>query len=65
MELFLDHSMIEVYLNERKAITLRNYIEGKERRLRVEGEVRTVRVLELWEMGSAWEEREADCEEEK
>lgn len=54
MEYFLDHSMIEVYLNEKKSITLRNYIEGNERKLRISGEVQKIRELELWEMGSAY-----------
>jgi len=55
MEYFLDHSMIEVYLNERKSITLRNYIAGEERKLRISGNVRNIISLELWEMGSAYE----------
>lgn len=58
MEYFLDHSMIEVYLNEKKSITLRNYIEGNERRLRISGEVQNIRKLELWDMGSAYEDEE-------
>ncbi len=56
MEYFLDHSMIEVYLNEKKSITLRNYIEGKERKLRISGNIQKIRLLELWEMGSAYED---------
>lgn len=63
MEYFLDHSMIEVYLNEKKSITLRNYIEGSGRRLRISGEVQNIRELELWEMGSAYENEEGKCEE--
>lgn len=63
MEYFLDHSMIEVYLNEKKSITLRNYTEGSGRRLRISGEVQNIRELELWEMGSAYENEEGKCEE--
>lgn len=51
MEYFLDHSMLEVYLNERKSITLRNYIEGSKRSLRISGKIREIKELELWEMG--------------
>lgn len=58
MEYFLDHSMIEVYLNEKKSITLRNYIEGSGRKLRISGEVQNIMELELWEMGSAYGEEE-------
>lgn len=32
IEYFLDHSMIEVYLNQRKAMTLRNYVADGERK---------------------------------
>lgn len=53
MEYFLDHSMIEVYLNQKKSITLRNYIQGKERRIALSG-TGTVRELELWEMDTAY-----------
>ncbi len=56
MEYFLDHSMIEVYLNERKSVTARNYIRGKERGLRLDGKAERILELELWEMGSAYGE---------
>lgn len=54
MEYYLDASMIEVYLNERKSVTLRNYIEGGLRSLRLAGENCRIRSLELWEMGGAY-----------
>lgn len=47
---YLDGSMLEVYLNGRKAVTLRNYTE-EERRFEVIG---TPRQLHLWEMESAY-----------
>lgn len=48
----LDHSMLEIYLNETKSVTLRNYFP-EERFFRVEGDVRHVK---LWEMESAYRE---------
>ncbi len=54
MEYFLDHSMIEVYLNDKKSITLRNYIQGRERRIGIAGEAAKILELELWEMDSAY-----------
>lgn len=54
MEYFLDHSMIEVYLNGKKSITQRNYIEGKERKIRLGGRAERIMELELWEMGTAY-----------
>lgn len=54
MEYFLDHSMIEVFLNERKSLTHRNYIQGTERMLRLDGKAVRIMELELWEMGSAY-----------
>ncbi len=54
MEYFLDHSMIEVYLNEKKSVTARNYIEGKKRKIRLGGEVQRILELELWEMEPAY-----------
>lgn len=56
MECFLDHSMLEVYLNGKKAITARNYIKGQERRIRLGREAGRIRKLELWEMDSAYGE---------
>ena len=55
MEYFLDHSMIEVYLNERKSVTHRNYSQNAERKLGIGGDVTRIVELELWEMGSAYE----------
>lgn len=54
LEYFLDYSMIEVYLNERKSITLRNYFEGV-RSVRLTGDDCVVSHLELWEMDSAYD----------
>lgn len=54
MEYFLDHSMIEVFLNERKSLTHRNYIQGTERKLLLDGKVERIMELELWEMGTAY-----------
>ena len=54
VEYFLDHSMIEVYLNERKSVTLRNYGNGDGRKIRLEGKTEKIRQLEVWEMESAY-----------
>lgn len=54
MEYFLDHSMIEVYLNERKSVTHRNYIEGSTRKIKLAGDNCKIQKLELWEMDSAY-----------
>lgn len=54
MEYFLDHSMIEVYLNERKSVTHRNYIEGSDRKIKLAGTIYKIQNLELWEMDSAY-----------
>lgn len=54
MEYFLDHSMIEVYLNERKSVTHRNYIEGSSRKIQLAGTIHKIQKLELWEMDSAY-----------
>lgn len=54
MEYFLDHSMIEVYLNERKSVTYRNYASKAERKLGLDGDVKRIIELELWEMESAY-----------
>lgn len=55
MECFLDHSMIEVYLNEKKSVSARNYIAGSRRRISLAGEAERIYELELWEMGSAYQ----------
>lgn len=53
-EYYLDHSMIEAYLNEQKLMTLRNYTEGTERLIRLaETKGRLIR-LALWEMEAAY-----------
>lgn len=49
---YLDHSMLEIYLNGRKAVTLRNYTEDS-RYFRVSGSLQS---LSLWEMDSAYRE---------
>lgn len=53
---FLDHSMIEVYLNKRKAMTLRNYAGSGTRRIRLEDTDGTILKLTAWEMNSAYGE---------
>ena len=52
MECWLDHSMFEVYVNERKAVSLRNYFD-EPRCLKAEGDVEA---LALWELESAYPE---------
>lgn len=52
MECFLDHSMVEIYLNERKSVSVRNYFE-EDRFLQVGGEDISLR---LWEMDTAYPE---------
>lgn len=51
---YLDHSMLEIYLNGRKAVTLRNYTEDS-RYFRISGELTS---LTLWEMDSAYQNQE-------
>lgn len=55
LEYFLDHSMIEVYLNQKKSVTLRNYSRDRERKLTLSGQVNTIYSLELWEMAAAYD----------
>lgn len=55
LEYFLDHSMIEVYLNEKKSVTLRNYSVNSERKIKLAGKIQNIYSLELWEMASAYE----------
>lgn len=50
MEYFLDHSMIEVYLNNKKSITTRHYSSENVRNILLTGENITVKNIELWEM---------------
>lgn len=48
---YVDHSMIEVYVDSRKAITLRNYTSSGERYLRLKGEKETnVGSANIWSM---------------
>lgn len=48
---YLDHSMIESYLNERKSMTLRNYAEIEKRRLSLNGASNiTIDKLQVWEL---------------
>ena len=54
MEYFLDHSMIEVYLNEQKSMSLRNYIRGTERTVKVSEGMERITKLEVWEMDNAY-----------
>ncbi len=49
---YLDHSMLEVYLNGRKAVSLRSYTDGQ-RYFQISGKPAS---LTLWEMSSAYEE---------
>ncbi len=49
---YLDHSMLEVYLNGRKAVSLRNYTDGQ-RYFQISGKPAS---LTLWEMSGAYEE---------
>lgn len=53
---FLDHSMIEVYLNKRKAMTLRNYAGSGTRRICLEDADGTILRLTVWEMNRAYGE---------
>lgn len=49
---YLDHSLLEIYLNDVKAVSLRNYF-AEPRYFRVRGKVQT---LQLWEMSPAYPE---------
>lgn len=52
---FLDHSMLECYINECKGITLRNYSTIAKRQIRLEGkEDAQIKYFEIWEMESAY-----------
>lgn len=54
-EYFLDHSMIEVYLNNLKSITLRNYSKDKSRKLKlIANDNDIVSRIELWELKSVY-----------
>ena len=61
IEYFLDHSMIEVYLNQKKAMTLRNYVADGERKISVSSSSTNARVssIQLWNMKSAYDEKES------
>lgn len=60
MEYFLDFSMIEVYLNERRSVTLRNYSSAPERTFGLSQRTGWVENLEVWEMDSAYESGEEE-----
>ena len=57
IEYFLDHSMLEVYLNQRKAMTLRNYVSGGERKISVSSNSSKARInsIQIWNMKSAYD----------
>lgn len=56
LEYFLDHSMIEVYLNQKKSITLRNYTKVEYRNIKLTGNDQAVITsFILWEMQSIYE----------
>ena len=51
MHFYLDHSMIECYLNEKKSMTLRNYSDQEKRKISLDGaETMTIDKLEVWEL---------------
>lgn len=51
LEYFLDHSMIEVYLNQQKSITLRDYSKDESRSIRlIAQEDSMLTCFSLWEM---------------
>lgn len=54
LECFVDGSMIEMYLNGRKGMSLRNYGDGKTRSIRLGEKTGRVRKLELWSMETAY-----------
>lgn len=49
---YLDHSMLEIYVNGRKSVSLRNYTNGGDRTFQILGEPERIT---LWEMNSAYE----------
>ena len=58
IEYFLDHSMIEVYLNQKKAMTLRHYVTSGERKISIRESKKASCCVELWQMKSAYQEKE-------
>ncbi|OPJ60583.1 GH32 C-terminal domain-containing protein [Clostridium oryzae] len=55
IEYFLDHSMIEVYLNNLKSITLRNYTKDNSRKLKLIGNENDILIsIELWTLKSVY-----------
>lgn len=55
IEYFLDHSMIEVYLNSLKSITLRNYTKDNNRKLKLIGNENDILFnIELWTLKSVY-----------
>lgn len=52
---FLDHSMLECYINESKSITVRNYATIAKRQVILDGDKDAViKYFEIWEMDSAY-----------
>lgn len=52
---FLDHSMLECYINQRKSITLRNYSTITKRVVKLDGDEDVIiKYFEIWEMASAY-----------
>lgn len=52
---YLDHSMIEVYINDQKSITLRNYAESDCRWVQLNGDPnKRIKSFILWEMKSIY-----------
>ena len=49
---YLDHSLLEIYLNDVKSVSLRNYFSGA-RHFRISGQIQK---LQLWDMVSAYPE---------
>jgi beta-fructofuranosidase len=56
IEYFLDHSMIEVYLKQKKAMTLRNYVTSGERKISLKGCNALKCDVQLWQMEGAYDE---------
>lgn len=53
---FLDHSMLECYINEHKSMTLRNYSTIDKRQVMLDGrEDIIIKNFELWEISSAYQ----------
>lgn len=46
---YLDHSLLEIYLNDVKSVSLRNYV-AEPRHFQIRGQIRQ---LQLWDLDSA------------